>query len=138
IIVRGGSRSEGVDTCISEGVSLYQQELYGEVVRVLEGCVLTDSLSEKVLANFHLCLGISHFFEGNNEKALFHFDQVINSYSYEDQTIWFTALTYLQMGEMKLCQEKLQSLISDPLFGPKSQVLLEQIKQIPHLLEREG
>lgn len=93
---------------LSEASRLYKQKEYEQALATFAPLPLSDN------AKAQLMIGISQLEVGDFTKALQSFDQLIAMKDpvFQYHAIWYAAMTHLKVGDIDLCQSKLQQLIS--------------------------
>jgi len=114
------SREEGVDLELQQVNALYKNKEYQKALPILDNLIAKSSDTK-----LHIAAGISALQTGNYEKALSHFNFLIdnNDPLYGNQARWYAALTALQSENTSLAKQYLQSLIDSGASYKKQESL---------------
>ncbi len=121
------NREEGDDLKIQQVNALYKNEEYQKVLPILDELILENSD-----AKLQIAAGISALQTGAYQKALSHFDLLIDNEDplYINQAKWYAAMTALQLKNTSLATNYLQSLVdSDSNFKKQESLdVLDRLK----------
>ncbi|MEM9820529.1 MAG: hypothetical protein AAF985_05635 [Bacteroidota bacterium] len=120
------SRAGENDTKLADASRYYREGAFEKVIGPLES-VLADSINTKA----KLALGIAELELNHFAKAIQHFDDLINAKDplYEEQALWFKALTYLKQNDLDNCAQQLKQLDQDR-FSFKRQAALDLLEKL--------
>ena len=120
------NRSADVDTRLADASRLYKNGNFQQVIGLLES-YLQDTTNTKAT----LALGIAAIELNHYDKAIQYFDQLIEAKDplYEEQAIWYKALTYLKQDDAANCKTQLNLLTQERFSFRKAdaQQLLNQL-----------
>ncbi len=99
-------------TDFAKGELLYRNQKYTEAIPFFENYIIDSN--QKLLAPGLMYLGASYFHNGEIEKALQAFDQLINSNSYDrSKGYWYKLLVYLHQEDKEGINKMLLLILQD-------------------------
>ncbi|WP_299435074.1 hypothetical protein [uncultured Aquimarina sp.] len=120
-VTRGDTANE-----LSEIMKNYTQGNYEKVISEL-----TKTTSLVASEQFTLYLGNSYLNIGKEQEALLQFKKISDTSKYYEDAIWYSALTYLKLGEIKKSSELLTVIIQyDGIYKEKAVQLMEKFKEL--------
>ncbi len=105
----------------------YQQKKYGKAIPLLKELRAAD-------AENYLMLGNAYFATGKFGEALVQFNLLIENKDidpkglYTDDTKWYAALSYLQLGNKPECTRLLKTLLTETTYSSKAKSLVEKLE----------
>lgn len=110
-----------------EGLSLYFSGKYSSAISILEDYI---SLKSENLNSAHFYLALSAMEEAQMEKAILHFQFVIDQdFSFlQEHCEWYQSLAYIYLGEYELAEENLLNLkMRESFYTQKATKILKHL-----------
>lgn len=98
---------------LSKIYQLYQDKKYKELIPLLD--IQLKQMNPQP-SDLLLMAGIAHLESNQAQKAITNLKKITSNgdFNYEDEVSWYSALAYLQMGNIPACKKQLQSLKANP------------------------